>query len=543
MRLGELLISNGLITEAELKQALKQQVNSNKKLGEILIESGEITERQLVEVLEFQLGIPVVNMKEATFEKTAIQLIHESVARKYNLIPMDQKGGKIRIAMIDPLNHEAIKQIQLLTGWSVLPLLITPSELQEAITQYYGVTETTGELNQIIQSAVQQKATSIHLIPEENGLAVKFQILNALHKQKVIPKDNQEALIHRIKILFNLNTEEHRLPQEGHYLWQPQADQLNLRISILPTVSGEHFMIRIMNPPIEIQKITDLDLTENNIHRMKDLIQRPSGMILVAGPSPSDKTSALYSIIHELNNDELNIISVEDPVGRHIKGTTQVEVNQRIGFTLVSAMQAALYRNPDILMVGHIDDRQSAELAAKASLSGRRTICGCQGNNTGDAIRRMLELGMDAHLLAASLSGIIVQRQARQVCKHCTQSTPATDEEMKIFETHQLLDLDKGNKSVMKNFRTYLSSQISGKITVFRGKGCNICNNTGYSGWVAIHEVLPIDKKMKELIAKSLPEAEFEQYLKEKDDKSILYDGLLKAREGKTTVEEVMKVV
>jgi type IV pilus assembly protein PilB len=234
---------------------------------------------------------------------------------------------------------------------------------------------------------------------------------------------------------------------------------------------------------------------------------------------------------------------VEDSVERYIKGITQVEVNNRIGFTLIGALRSVLYRNPDIVLISNLCEKETIDVAAKASLTGCRTLSGSQGNNAGDTIRRLLDLGVDSHLIASSLSGIIVQRLVRCVCKYCTYSVLASDEETKIFGNHNLLDLNKDNKSHKRNFRTYVTAQISGKITVIRGKGCHVCSNTGYYGKLALQEVLHIDKRMKELIVKSLPNLELEQYLKEKEYKTILYDGLLKAREGKTTVEEVMKVV
>jgi len=540
MRIGELLVMNGLITEEKLKLALKQQVNSNRKLGEILVDSGEITEHQLVEALEFQLGIPVANLREAVFENTAIHLVNESTARKYNIIPINHKGGKLKVAMVDPLNYEAIKQIQIDTGLSVQPHLAAQSELEQAIIQHFGVNETVEEVDQIIRSAVEQKAKNIQLIPEENELIIKYQIMNTLQKQKVISQ-NREALIHRIKMMANLNAEERRLPQEGRLEWKSENKPIDVRVSTLPTVNGEHILMRISDPSEEVAKLSNLGFIDDNYRKLENIIQQPSGFILVSGPPGSNKSATLYAILNELYNNQLNIISVEESVERRLKGITQVEVNNRIGFTIADALQSALCRSPDVMMVDHLWDKETIHLAAKASLANCRSLCGILGNSAGDTIRRMLELGVDPHLLAASLSGVIVQRSIRCVCKHCAHSVHATDEETKIFANYNLHDQNKS--SYLKNFRTYVTAQISGKITIIRGKGCQVCNNTGYDGIVTIHEVLPIDKKMKELIGKLLPPLEFEQYLKEKEYRTILYDGLLKARDGLTTVEEVMKVV
>jgi type IV pilus assembly protein PilB len=546
MRIGELLVMNGIINEEQLKHALQQQASTRKKLGEILIDHGNITERQLVEALEFQIGVPVVNVKEVNFDKATVHLIHEATARKYDIIPIEQAGGKMKMAMVDPLNHEAIKQIQMETGLTVQPLIATRSEVDQAINQHYGVTESIEELTRIIQSGVEQKATYIHFIPQEDELIIKYHIGNKLLLQKAIPKDKQESLINRIKIMSNLNVTERRLPQEGRLQTQTVNKQIDLCVSTLPTVNGESMLMRIMNYSEEIMKMTDLGLSDDNFRTMDKMIRQPSGMLLITGPSYSGKTSTLYSILHHLNTGEQNIISLEDPVERRIKGITQVEVNSRIGFTYTAALQSVLERNPDIVMIGDINGREAVEMAAKASISRRLTICGSQGHNAVQTISRLTELGIDNSLIASAITGIIAQRLVRRVCKHCAQTMPASDDETKLFEDHNLLNIDNektGNKSIIGNFRTYVTAQLSGKITVIRGNGCHACNHSGYYGFVGIHEALDVDQRLKQLIIKSLPDDELEQYLKEREYKTMLYDGLLKAREGMTTVEEVLKVV
>ncbi len=546
MKIGELLVMNGLITQDQLQHALKQQIHSRKKLGELLLDNGNITERQLVEVLEFQLGIPAVHLNEVTLDKNTVHLIRESTARKFKMIPMEEKEGKIKIAMLDPLHHEAIQQIQLATGLIVLPFISSRSEIDQAIIQHYGVSDSTEEINQILQAAVEQKARDIHLIPDEAEVVIKFLIGNTLIKIKSISRNDYEALVNRINILFNLHGEQHGLPQEGRLSWQMEPEQIDLRASTLPTVNGEHILIRLMNPMGKIMKMTELGLSASNYQTIEKLFQQPSGLILVSGPSFSGKSSTMYSILQELNKDDLNIISIEDPVEHRLRGVSQVEVNKRVGYSYSSALHSALYHNPNIVMLGDISDKESADMVVRASLADCLLVCGTPGRNAVQTISRLTEIGLDPHLIAASLSGVLSQRLARKVCVQCAQTVPASEEETKIFEQHHLLhleDLSKGSKSIIGNFRTYVTAHISGKFTVIRGRGCHICNNTGYHGHLAIHEVLETDKTLKELILKSMPPFELEQYLKEREYKTMLYDGLLKAREGITTVEEVLRVV
>jgi type IV pilus assembly protein PilB len=544
MRIGELLVMNGMINEDQLKEALQQQVHIDKKLGEILIENGDITELQLVEVLEFQLGIPVIHMDETVPDHSTIHLIHESTARKYGVIPIQQSGGKIKLAMVDPLNKEAVKDIQLTTGLIVQPLIATRSELEKAIIHYYGVAESADILNQIILSALEQKAKDIHFIPQEDELIIKYRIGNILHTQKTISKSMKKALVERIKIISNLNTTEQRLPQETRIRWSLENKYIDLRVSILPTINGESIVLRIMIPSENIMKMKDLTFSEENLKKVEKIINQPTGMILVSGPSNSGKTSTLYSILRQKYMDDLHIISLENPVEHHIKGITQIEVNERIGFSLTEALQSAVYRDPNILMVGDLRDKETIEIAAKASLNGCLTICGTHGISAVQTIKSLKDTGIDPHLIASSLTGIVNQRLVRRVCEQCAQTMSATDEEIQIYETHKLLNPEdqKNGKSMIGNFRTFVTAQMSGKMTVIRGEGCKLCGNTGYKGFLPIHEVIRIDETLKDFIVKSQPHHELEQYLKEQGFKSLLYDGLLKAREGLTTVQEVMKL-
>ncbi len=547
MRIGELLIMNGIIVEAQLQQALQQQqIHTHKKIGELLVDNGDITERQLVEVLEFQIGVPVINLAEATIEEAAVHLIHEITARQFCIIPVGQKNGLLKLVMADPLNNEAIKQIGIETGLTIQPLIATRNEIERAITLHYGIKQMVEDINRIIQTGVEQNAKYIHFIPEENELLIKYQIGSKLLLQKAIPKDQQQAMIDRIKLMSNLAAIDPRMPQEGRLSIQQDQHQMDMVISVLPTINGESILMRILNYSEATLALTDLGFSNEHFHTIDKLIRERSGMLFIAGPPNSGQSSILYAVLNHLNSGEHNIISLEDPVEHRVKGITQVEVNPRIGFSYSDALQYALNRNPVAVMIDDLSNKECLEITAQSSLSGRLMICGSHAHNAIQTIQRISRLGVDHRLLASSLKGVIAQRLVRRVCKHCAQTVAATDEESRIFEEHNLVNIENektGSKSMIGNFRTYVTAQLSGKMTVIHGSGCQVCNHSGYYGFVGIHEVLDIDQKLKELIIQSLPEPELEQYLQERKFRTMLYDGLLRAREGITTVEEVLKVV
>jgi type IV pilus assembly protein PilB len=546
MRIGELLVMNALITSEQLEQALHQQRHIHKKLGEILIENGLINERQLAEALEFQLGVPVVHLDETSFDPNTVDLIPETMARKYGIIPIERKGGKIIVAMNDPLNYQAIKEVQLAAGMSVQPFIATRTEIEQAIIQNYGVMESLEELNEIIQFGVEHKASDIHLAPSDNGLAIKYRIDNALRTERTVPLHKQRALIERIKMMSNIDTAERRLPQVGRMQKQIDHKNIEIRVSTLPAVNGESIVLRIINHGDEMRKIADLGFSEANLAKLEKAIQRADGMVVVCGPAVSGKSSTLYSILHQLKREELKIITVEDPMDRRMPEITQVEVNERIGLTFAYGLQSVLLQDPNIVMIGEIRDAETVKIAARASRSGRFVISGIDENNAVSTIKRLASMSMDSYMLSAAISSIVAQRLVRRVCDQCAQAAPVSDEEMKLFETYELLHPDDQkitNKSIIGNFRTFVTAHMSGKMTVIRGSGCKLCNNTGYRGLLAIQEVLIVDDSLRKLIIQNASYDELEQHLKQCGFKTMLYDGLLKAREGMTTVEEVLKAV
>ncbi|NQX59079.1 GspE/PulE family protein [Paenibacillus qinlingensis] len=573
MRIGELFVMNGLITEDQLEQGLKQQVHTRKKIGEILIDKGLITERQLVEVLEFQLGFPVVNMFETQLDMQTVQLIPETLARKHCVIPIERKNGKIKVAMVDPLNYGAIEEIRMATNMSVQPVIAIRSEVEQAITKNYGMKESVDELmvdldkieikdeeseandqgspivklvNQIIQSAVQQRASDIHVDPQEKQLIVKYRIDGVLRTEKALPKHMQGVLTARLKIIAKLNIAERRLPQDGRIQMQVDNRRIDIRVSTLPTVHGESIVLRILDQSAGVKKIAELGLSDANLVKFDKMIQKPNGIMLISGPTGSGKTSTLYSALGQLNGDDVKIITVEDPVEYRMNGVTQVQVNSQIGLTFASGLRSILRQDPNIVMVGEVRDAETAEIAVRASLTGHLVLSTIHTNSAVSTISRLVDMGIDSYLIASSLSCIVAQRLVRRVCRECAAQVPAREDEMKLLETHGLLS---GTEQQLAGTGTGVvvpmtSPRATDKpVMVTRGKGCGTCNKTGYRGRIAVHELLVVDEPLRSLIVQNRPVSELEQHLMKNGFKNMLYDGLLKIRQGHTTIEEVLKAV
>ncbi|TVY10409.1 GspE/PulE family protein [Paenibacillus cremeus] len=570
MRIGELFVMNGLISEEQLEQALKQQVHTRKKLGEILIDKGLITERQLVEVLEFQLGFPVVNMFETPLDMSTVQLIPESLARKHCVIPIERKNGKIKVAMVDPLNYDAIEEIRMATNMNVQPVIAIRTEVEQAITRNYGLKESVEELmvdldkmefkdeeqeakdqgspivklvNQIIQSAVQQRASDIHIDPQEKQLLVKYRIDGVLRTEKALPKHMQGVLTARLKIISKLNIAERRLPQDGRIQMQVDSRRIDIRVSTLPTVHGESIVMRILDQSAGMKKIAELGLSDANLLKFDKMIQRPNGIVLISGPTGSGKTSTLYSALGQLNGDDVKIITVEDPVEYRMSGVTQVQVNSQIGLTFASGLRSILRQDPNIVMVGEIRDAETAEIAVRASLTGHLVFSTIHTNSAVSTISRLVDMGIDSYLIASSLSCVVAQRLVRRVCKECAQQVPARDDEMKLLEAYGLHAQEEQKLASTGTGGVVRTTMSGGSVMVTRGKGCGTCNKTGYRGRVAVHEILVVDESLRRLIVQNRPINELEQQLAISGYQNMMYDGLLKVRQGHTTVEEVLKAV
>jgi type IV pilus assembly protein PilB len=543
-RLGDLLVENGIISQEQLEEALIEQRRTKRRLGDLLISQGYMTEQQLIEVLEFQLGIPHVNLFKYQIDPAITQIIPESMAKRYQVLPFMKEGGKLMVAMADPLDYFAIEDLRMSTGFRIEPAIASRDELQRAIARHYGLrdsmsqmmvelptqeeieeTEITDEdspivrlVNQMIQQAVQLKASDIHVDPGEHNLAIRYRIDGTLRTERLIPKQMQGFIIARLKIMSQLNIAERRLPQDGRIKMQFDYTMVDIRVSSLPTIHGEKIVLRLLDLSAGVKSIDNLGFSERSMSLFKEMIERPYGILLITGPTGSGKTTTLYSALNHLNQEDTNIITIEDPVEYQLDGINQVHINASIGLTFAAGLRSILRQDPNIVMVGEIRDTETAAIAVRASLTGHLVLSTLHTNDAISTVMRLQDMGIEPYLTASSLIGVVAQRLVRRICPECKESYTPTEQEAIMLRTHHI--------------------QVD---TLYRGRGCGNCNQTGYRGRIAIHEVLMINDAMRRVITESAPMGELREVAEQQGMIDLLADGFSKVGQGLTTIQEVMR--
>ncbi len=543
-RLGDILVEAGLITNDQLQQALKEKTDKQ-KLGDALLQQGFITEQQLIEVLEFQLGIPHVSLYRYPIDQKITSLVPKEIATKNYLIPLKQEGNKLFVAMADPMDFYAIDDLRLSTGFHIEPAIATKDDIIRAINKYYDMDDVVGDIlentkkekeqeatvtnedspivklvNQILQRAVQQRASDIHIDAHETKVMVRYRVDGVLRTERTLPKHMQNMLIARIKIMSNLNITETRVPQDGRIKVTLDFQPIDLRVSTLPTVYGEKVVMRILDLGNSLNDLDKLGFNKLNYQRFLDMIRRPTGIVLITGPTGSGKSSTLYASLNKLNNEEVNIITVEDPVEYQLEGINQIQVNANVGMTFAAGLRSILRQDPDIVMVGEIRDRETAEIAVRASLTGHLVLSTLHTNDSISTVTRLIDMGLEPFLVASSLAGVVAQRLVRRICRDCKTEHEATVREKEIFAKRGL--------KIAK---------------VYKGAGCPTCNMVGYKGRVAIHEILVIDDTIQKMIMNNRQVHEIREYALKVGTVFLIDDGLLKVKQGLTTTEEVLRVV
>lgn len=543
-RLGDLLVEAGLLTEEQLQQALKDK-HPDQRLGDSLLQKGFITEQQLIEVLEFQLGIPHVSLFRYPFDPKLFSIVSKETAKRQLIIPLKKDGEKLFVAMADPMDFYTIDDLRLSTGFQIETAIATKDDILRAINKYYDMDEGFEELlsdngslsdnvdetvveqdspivrlvNQILANAATLKASDIHIDPQETKVVIRYRIDGVLRVERVLPKHMQSVLIARLKIMANLDITEHRIPQDGRIKINLDFHPIDLRVSTLPTVYGEKVVMRILDLGSALNDLNKLGFNKVNLSRFIEMIEKPTGIVLITGPTGSGKSSTLYAALNRLNSEEVNIITVEDPVEYQLEGINQIQVNTNVGMTFATGLRAILRQDPNIIMVGEIRDKETAEVAVRASLTGHLVLSTLHTNDSLGSITRLLDMGVEPFLLASSISGIVAQRLVRKVCRDCAEVHPATGREKEIFAKRGL-SIDK----------------------VARGKGCASCNMTGYKGRVAINEVLVMNDEMKRLIMNGESFSKLRDLAVKAKTIFLIDDGLLKVKQGITTTEEVLRV-
>lgn len=543
-RLGDLLIASNLITEDQLNTTLANKDNEE-KLGDALLREGYITEQQLIEVLEFQLGIPHINLSQFSIEQEAIQLVPRELARRHDVMPIRTEDYKLYVAMADPMDYFAIEELRMATGYQITPAIATKDDIFQSITKYYDLQESLADVfddmaeeeqvdetgiadqdspivrlvNQIIANGVGQRVSDIHFDPQETELRIRYRIDGVLRTERSLPKHMQNVITARIKIMANLNITEKRLPQDGRIQVNIDFKPIDIRISTLPSMYGEKIVMRILDRSNAFDDLDKLGFNEANLRAFTSMIEKPNGIVLITGPTGAGKSSTLYAALNRLNKEDVNIITIEDPVEYHLDGINQVQVKEQIGMTFAHGLRSILRQDPDIVMVGEIRDIETAQIAIRASLTGHLVLSTLHTNSAPAALTRLIDMGIEPFLIASSLTGVVGQRLVRRVCRDCQIEIAPTEREQAIFKQR--------NIKVSK---------------VVKGKGCVSCGMTGYRGRLAIHEVLVVDEQIRTLIMQSGNANTIREHIESAGTRLLIDDGLMKVAQGLTTTEEVLRV-
>jgi general secretion pathway protein E len=558
-KLGQILIDKRLISQEDLQDALLSQQNTPLKIGQILIKKGLIAEDDVLIALATQYSIDYVETLEFNDADNILGNIPVQFLKRYKIVPYTVKKNTIKIAINDPLLIQPLDNIKIMyDSYKIIPVLSTEKEIMKIINNHFDVlkedsttsvienleesdfeilsspiTETEDILdmaneapiirlvNTVIKQAIEDRASDIHIEPFEKDLIIRFRIDGILYNMFTPPKKYQAAIISRIKIMSNLNIAENRLPQDGRIQLKVGGKDIDIRVSVFPTYYGERIVLRLLNKSDMKFDLDSLGFSKDSLSIFNELIKKTHGIILVTGPTGSGKTTTLYSVLTRLNTYDVNILTVEDPIEYQLHGVGQMQVKPKIDLTFAAGLRSILRQDPDIIMVGEIRDLETAEIAIQAALTGHRVFSTIHTNDAASGITRLLDMGVEPFLIASSVNAFLAQRLVRTICPHCKQS----------YKPDTVVLKDLGIKS----------SQIQGK-KLYKGKGCEKCINTGYLGRSGIYELLPITNDIRKLIMEHADAVSKKEKAIANGMKTLLQDGIEKALQGLTTLEEVLRV-
>lgn len=554
----EILLSQGVLRQDQIAAIKLESINSGQTMESIILQHNFATPEQVTRAKAQLMGIPFAKLEGRAISSEVLNLIPESVARRYQLIPFGREGDILMVAMADPLDLQVIQFVEKKAGLRTRRYLAMADDILKAISDQYSQNLTTdvasalkevsdasqtdqktSELDkteiireapvanivtQLLEYAVKTKASDIHIEPQENQTRVRYRIDGILHEKVILPKKVHDAVVSRIKILSSLKIDEKRLPQDGRFTFEYLDKEVDLRISTLPTVYGEKVVMRLLSKSATPPTLPELGLRGVALKNLENQMTRPHGIILICGPTGSGKTTTLYSILSKLSTAKVNILTVEDPVEYQILGANQVQVNSLVGLTFASALRSFLRQDPNIILVGEIRDTETAELAIQAALTGHEVFSTLHTNSAAGALPRLLDMGAEPFLLASAINAVEGQRILRKICEHCRYAfTPPPE--------------------VVTNIQQVLGSLMPKKpVQLYKGKGCSECGNLGYSGRMGIYEVLVVSEKIMKLILQRASTAEIEKQSIEDGMITMKQDGYLKVLEGITTLEEVLRV-
>lgn len=602
LKLGEALIELNLLTDAELDEALaKQKENRDLRLGEILINMGVVDERALKGTLAKKLGIPYVNLSNFNFDPNAIRLIDRSLAKKYSLMPLCIHEGKLVVALQDPMDFKAIDELRFVTQMNILPAMASPSDIRASIKEYYKSSsdawsandedenainadgsfefsftdDSTGDdlanrlfeedlsrakevqeetiqesdntlvqlVNKMILDAYEEKVSDIHIetYPDKKNTVVRFRKDGSLHHYLEIPANFSNAIISRIKIMAQLDISERRKPQDGKIDFQQYGPiKLELRVATIPTANGlEDIVMRLLasSKPVPLEK---LGLSQQHLSILQSLVATPYGLILVCGPTGSGKTTSLHSLLGDINKPDRKIWTAEDPVEITQKGLRQVQVNPKIGWTFAQAMRSFLRADPDVIMVGEMRDEETTRIGIEASLTGHLVLSTLHTNSAPESITRMLDLGMDPFNFADALLGIMAQRLTKCLCKQCKEAYTPSEEELKALAEEYVFGTQLDTTTVLSEWQT--SYNQNNKLKLYKAKGCQSCNNSGYKGRAGLYELMKVTPSIKHLIQTKSTVSKINDEAIANGMRTLKQDGIHKILEGQTDITQVRAV-
>lgn len=514
LRLGDVLINSGVITEEQLEKGLQLQKGSGRKLGETLVDEGIVTEDNILRALSSQLKLGIIDLQNVTIEENVLSLIPVNVLKKHKMIPFEYSPDNmniLRVAMADPMDMAAIDDINIITNLQVEPVVSTTRGIMIALDKYYGNAEVNSALEEyakekesqmmeqedmysedvnnspivqlvksMIEQAVRQRSSDIHIEPMERQVRIRYRIDGALYERATYSIRLLPAMVARIKIIGGMDIAEKRKPQDGRITQVVDRQEFDIRVSILPTVYGEKVVMRLTSKNALSKEKSQLGLGPEDMKKFDHILQNPHGILLVTGPTGSGKSTTLYTALSELNKEDVNIITVEDPVEANIDGINQVQVNPKANLTFASALRSILRQDPDIIMIGEIRDQETASIAVQASITGHLVVSTLHTNSAASTITRLEDMGIEPYLIADSTIGVIAQRLVRRLCPECKKAKKADEEELEL-----------------------LNRKPDEDITIYAPCGCPRCDGTGFKGRIGVYEIMEITQPLRNIISKN----------------------------------------
>jgi len=556
--LKEVVLKSGLVTEKEFKEAEEIAETLGKDLTDVLIEKSMITPEYLGQILADHFNVPFISFKNKPINREVLQFIPEAVAEKFQIVPFHQEKDKLLVGMVNPGNFEAINFVQKTSGLSVVPYFIMPEDFQQVLAAYkkdlrktfekiiaqnlpktkvgkmeIDLEKAAGELSiieifdEILKYAAALSASDIHFENLSDKLLIRFRIDGILRDIIELPKDIAPALTARVKVLAGLKIDEQRLPQDGRFKYSQKYQDLSLRVSVVPGFWGEDISIRILYESVRVMNLAELGILGKNLELVKKNIEKNKGLILITGPTGCGKTTTLYSILNMINAPQIKICTIEDPVEYTIPRLTQIQTNPKIGLTFSSGLRSLLRHDPDVIMVGEIRDKETAEIATHAALTGHLVLSTLHTLDAPGAMPRLLEMGVPPYLITSTINLVITQRLARRICPACIE----------VIKDDRLI-----KENIIKEFGNSIDKKALRGQKFYQGAGCPECGGSGYKGRIGIFEIMVVDEEIEKMVLDKKPTSEILKVAIKKGMTPLVQDGIFKATKGLTTLEEILRV-